>query len=90
MEQPSITTGYELMFSNKLTKRLLMSTRTILLKYYTEADIVAVLEDLEKQGITPEKLGFKEALDEFERRGITRIASLAPWLTVKKKCSKDY
>ena len=90
MEQPSIITGYELMFSNKIVKRLLVSTRVILLKYYTEADIVAVLEELEKQGITPEKLAFKEALDEFERRGITRIANLAPWLTVKKKCSKDY
>jgi hypothetical protein len=45
---------------------------------------------LEKQGIMPEKLGFMEALDEFERRGVTRIANLAPWLTVKKKCSKDY
>jgi hypothetical protein len=78
------------MFSNKMVKRLLASTRTILLKYYAEADIVPVLEDLEDHGIAPEKLGFKEALEEFERRGITRIASLAPWLTVKKKCSKDY
>jgi hypothetical protein len=90
MEQTSITTGYELMFSSKMIKRLLMSTRGILLKYYKEADIVAVLEDLEKQGIMPEKLGFLEALDEFERRGITRIVNLAPWLTVKKKCSKNY
>lgn len=90
MEQPSVITGYELMFSNKIVKRLLVSTRVVLLKYYTEADIVAVLEDLEKQGVAPEKLDFKEALDEFERRGITRIANLAPWLTVKKKCSKDY
>jgi len=90
MEQLSITTGYELMFSSKTLKRLLATTRVILLKYYTEADIVAVLEDLEKQGIMPEKLGFMEALDEFERRGVTRIANLAPWLTVKKKCSKDY
>ena len=78
------------MFSSKTLKRLLATTRVILLKYYTEADIVAVLEDLEKQGIMPEKLGFMEALDEFERRGVTRIANLAPWLTVKKKCSKDY
>ncbi len=88
MEQASITTGYELMFSSKSLKRLLATTRVILLKYYTEADIVAVLEDLEKRGIMPEKLGFMEALDEFERRGVTRIANLAPWLTVKKKCSK--
>lgn len=90
MEQPSITTGYELMFSSKMLKRLLVTTRVILLKYYREADIVAVLEDLEKQGIMPEKLGFLQALDEFERRGITSIEKLAPWLTVKKKCSKDY
>jgi|GEM_PF-4889192 hypothetical protein len=90
MEQSSITTGYELMFSSKTLKRLFATTRVILLKYYTEADIVAVLEDLERQGIMPEKLGFMEALDEFERRGVTRIANLAPWLTVKKKCSKDY
>jgi hypothetical protein len=90
MERPSVITGYELMFSNKIVKRLLISMRVILLKYYREADIVAVLEDLEKQGTAPEKLDFKEALDEFERRGITRIANLAPWLTVKKKCSKDY
>ena len=90
MEQPSITTGYELMFANKLLKLVLASTRSILLKYYAEADIVAVLEDLEKQGIMPETLGFMQALDEFERRGVTRIENLAPWLTVKKKCSKDY
>jgi hypothetical protein len=90
MEQASIITGYDLMFSSKSLKRLLATTRVILLKYYTEADIVAVLEDLEKHGIMPEKLGFLEALDEFERRGITRIENLAPWLTVKKKCSKDY
>ncbi len=85
MEQPSITTGYELMFSNKLLKRLLISTRVILLKYYAEADIVAVLEDLETKGIPPEKLGFLEAIEEFELHGVNRLAPFAPWLTVKKK-----
>jgi DNA polymerase I-like protein with 3'-5' exonuclease and polymerase domains len=85
MEQPSIITGYDLMFSNKLVKRLLASTRTILLKYYAEADIVAVLEDLEKQGVNIETLGFQEALIEFERRPLVLLAPLAPWLTVKKK-----
>ena len=85
MEQPSITIGYELMFSNKLTKRLLMSTRTILLKYYREADIVAVLEDLEAKGTDIETLGFQEALEEFELRGVNHLAPFAPWLTVKKK-----
>ena len=85
MEQPSITTGYELMFSNKAIKRLLLSTRTILLKYYTEADIVAVLEDLEMKGIDIENLGFQEALEEFELRGVNHLAPFAPWLTVKKK-----
>ncbi len=90
MEQSSITNGYERMFSSKTLKRLLATTRVILLKYYTEADIVAVLEDLEKHGIMPETLGFLDAIDEFERRGITRIENLAPWLTVKKECSKDY
>ena len=88
MEQPSIITGYELMFSNKAIKRLLLSTRTILLKYYAEADIVAVLEDLEKNGIPPETLGFQQALKEFELRGVNLLAPLAPWLTVKKK--KDF
>ncbi len=85
MEQSSITTGYELMFSNKLLKRLLISTRVILLKYYAEADIVAVLEDLERKGIPPEKLGFLEAIEEFELRGVNHLAPFAPWLTVKKK-----
>jgi hypothetical protein len=85
MEKPSITTGYELMFSNKLLKRLLISTRVILLKYYAEADIVAVLEDLEAKGTPPEKLGFLEALEEFELRGVNLLAPFAPWLTVKKK-----
>jgi uncharacterized protein (DUF2126 family) len=85
MEQPSIATGYELMFANKLLKRILASTRTILLKYYTEADIVAVLEDLEKNGIAIETLGFQEALEEFELRGVNHLAPFAPWLTVKKK-----
>lgn len=85
MEQPNATIGYDLMFSNKLIKSLLMSTRTILLKYYAEADIVAVLEDLEKKGIHIETLGFQEALAEFERRPLVLLAPLAPWLTVKKK-----
>ena len=86
MEQTSIITEYELVFTNQLIKKLMMSTRPILLKYYREADIVAVLEDLEKQGKDIGKLGFMEALDEFERRGITRIEKLAEWLIVKKKC----
>jgi len=58
MEQPSITTGYELMFANKLLKKLLISTRVILLKYYAEADIVAVLEDLEVKGVDVKSLVF--------------------------------
>jgi hypothetical protein len=62
-----------------------MSTRTILLKYYAEADIVAVLEDLEKKGVNIQTLGFQEALLEFERRPLTLLAPLAAWLTVKKK-----
>jgi DNA polymerase I-like protein with 3'-5' exonuclease and polymerase domains len=78
MEQPNTTTGYDLMFSNKLVKSLLMSTRTILLKYYAEADIVAVLEDLEKKGVNIETLDFQEALSEFERRPLTLLAPLAP------------
>ena len=85
MEQPSITTGYELMFSSKLLKRLLMSTRVILLKYYAEADIVAVLEDLEKKGMNIETLGFQDAINEFELRGVNHLAPFASWLTVKKK-----
>ena len=85
MEQPSITTGYELMFSNKLLKRLLMSTRVILLRYYAEADIVAVLEDLEKKGTDIETIGFQEALEEFELRGVNHLAPFTPWLTVKNK-----
>jgi hypothetical protein len=85
MEQPNTTIGYDLMFSNKLVKSLLMSTRTILLKYYAEADIVAVLEDLEKKGVDIQKLGFQEALAEFELRRVNLLAPLAPWLTVKKK-----
>ena len=85
MEQPSITTGYELMFANKLLKKLLISTRVILLRYYAEADIVAVLEDLEKKGTNIETLGFQEALEEFELRGVNHLAPFAPWLTVKKK-----
>ena len=85
MEQTSITTEYELMFTNQLLKRLLISTRVILLKYYKDADIVAVLEDMEKQGKDIGKLGFREALDEFERRGVTHIEKLAGWLTVEKK-----
>jgi hypothetical protein len=85
MEQPSITTGYELMFSSKLLKRLLTSTRVILLRYYAEADIVAVLEDLKQKGTSPEKLGFLEAIEEFELRGVNHLAPFAPWLTVKKK-----
>ena len=85
MEQPSITTGYELMFANKLLKLLLISTRVILLKYYAEADIVAVLEDLEKKDMNIETLGFQEALEEFELRGVNHLAPFAPWLTVKKK-----
>jgi hypothetical protein len=85
MEQPSITTGYELMFANKLLKKLLISTRVILLKYYAEADIVAVLEDLEVKGVDVKKLGFLEALEEFEHRGLNRLVPLAEWLTVRKK-----
>ena len=85
MEQPNIITGYELMFANKLLKLLLISTRVILLKYYAEADIVAVLEDLEKKGTSIETLGFQEALEEFELRGVNHLAPFAPWLTVKKK-----
>lgn len=85
MEQPSITTGYELMFSNKLLKKLLISTRCIFLKYYAETDIVAVLENLETQGIVIETLGFQDALAEFERRRMTLLVPLAGWLTVKKK-----
>ena len=88
MEQNNIITGYELMFSNKLLKELLISTRVILLKYYAEADIVAVLEDLEKNGIPPETLGFQQALKEFELRRVNLLAPLAEWLTVKKK--KDF
>ena len=88
MEQPSITTGYELMFANKLLKRILASTRTILLKYYAEADIVAVLEDLEKNGVSIETLGFQQALKEFELRRVNLLAPLAEWLTVKK--TKDF
>jgi hypothetical protein len=87
MEQPKATTEYDLMFSSELLRRLLPTSRVILLQYYAEADILAVLADLEKQGMVLEKLGFIEALDEFEHRGITRIANLAPWLTVKKKCT---
>jgi len=87
MEQPSITTEYDLMFSSGLVKKLLVTTRVILLRYYRETDIVAVLEDMEKQGKDIKKLGFLEALDEFERRAVPRIAKLAEWLTVKKKCS---
>ena len=86
MEQPSITTEYDLMFSNGLVKKLLVTTRVILLRYYTETAIVAVLEGMEKQGKDITKLGFLEALDEFERRAIPRIEPLAGWLTVKKKC----
>jgi hypothetical protein len=85
MEQPSITTGYELMFANKLLKKLLISTRVILLKYYAEADIVAVLEDLEAKGTDIKKLGFQEALEEFEHRRLNRLVPLAEWLTVRKK-----
>ena len=85
MEQNNIITGYELMFSNKLLKELLISTRVILLKYYAEADIVAVLEDLEAKGADIETLGFQEALEEFELRGVNHLAPFAPWLTVKKK-----
>jgi hypothetical protein len=73
------------MFSNKLLKKLLISTRVILLKYYAEADIVAVLEDLEAKGIDIKKLGFPEALEEFERRRLNRLVPLAEWLTVRKK-----
>lgn len=86
MQQPNATTEYELMFSNQLIKRLLVTTRLILLKYYRDTDIVAVLEDMEKQGKDIGKIGFMEALDEFERRGVTRIEKLAEWLIVKKKC----
>ena len=85
MEQTSITTEYDLLFTNPLIKKLLMSTRPILLKYYREADIVAVLEQLEREGRDIGKLGFREALDEFECRGVTRIEKLAGWLTVEKK-----
>lgn len=85
MEQNNIITGYELMFSNKLLKKLLISTRVILLKYYAEADIVAVLEDLEAKGTDIEILGFLEALEEFEHRRLNRLVPLAGWLTVKKK-----
>jgi hypothetical protein len=88
MQQTSTTTQYDLMFTNGLVKKLLMSTRTILLQYYTEADIVAVLEDLEKQGIAIGTLGFKQALDEFELRGVNLIAPLAGWLTVDKDKKK--
>ena len=87
MEQPSITTEYDLMFSNGLVKKLLVTTRVILLRYYAETAIVAVLEDMEREGKDITKLGFLEALEEFERRGIAPIEPLAGWLTVKKKCS---
>lgn len=87
MEQPNTITSYELMFSNALLKRLPMPTRCILLRYYAETAIVAVLAGLEKKGVMPEALGFLEALDEFERQGVPRIEPLAGWLTVKKKCS---
>ena len=91
MEQPDTITNYELMFSNALLKRLPMSTRCILLRYYAETAIVAVLAGLEKKGVMPETLGFLEALDEFERQGVPRIANLASWLTVRKRtCSKEY
>ena len=88
MEQANLTTEYELMFTNQLIKKLLVTTRLILLQYYKDTDIVAVLEDLEKQGKDIQKLGFIEALDEFECRNVTRIEKLAEWLSVKKKCSK--
>ena len=84
-EQITITTEYDLFFTNQLIKKLLMSTRSILLKYYAETDMVAVLEDLEKQGKDIAKLGFMDALAEFELRGINRLVPLAGWLTVKKK-----
>jgi DNA polymerase I-like protein with 3'-5' exonuclease and polymerase domains len=87
MEQINITTEYDLIFSAGTVKKLLPTTRVILLRYYTETAIVAVLEDMEKQGIDIKKLGFLEALDEFERRAVPRIAKFAGWLTVKKKCS---
>ncbi len=85
MEHPSITTDYELMFSNGLVKKLPAPTRVILLRYYAEADIVAVLSVLEKDGKDIKTLGFQGALAEFELRGVNRLAPLAPWLTVKKK-----
>ena len=50
MEQPNITTEYDLMFSNGLVKKLLVTTRVILLRYYAETDIVAVLEAMEREG----------------------------------------
>jgi hypothetical protein len=85
MEENSATVGYDLMFSNKLIKRLLGTTRVLLLQYYREADIVPTLEVLEKEGKDLEKLGFMEAIDEFELRGVNRLAPFAPWLTVKNK-----
>ena len=89
MQTQTNPTEYDLMFSSKAIKRLLVSTRVILLKYYREADIVAVLEDLEKKGMPPETLGFRQALEEFEYRGITRIEKLAPWLIIKNKWKKE-
>ena len=88
MNQLEKTTEYDLMFSNRMVRRLPSTTRAILLKYYRESDMVAVLEDLEKNGVLPERLGFQEALEEFERRGITRIAELAQWLIIKKPWKK--
>jgi hypothetical protein len=88
MNQPQQKTEYDLMFSNRMVRRLPSTTRVILLQYYREADIVAVLEDVEKNGTLPEALGFRQALDEFECRGIIRIAELPQWLIIKKPWKK--
>jgi hypothetical protein len=85
MENNNSATTYELMFSNRLIRRLLGTTRILLLQYYREADIVAALEVLEKEGKDLEKLGFMEALEEFELRGLDRLAPFAPWLKVRTK-----
>lgn len=78
------TTEYDLMFATKAVKCLLASTRVILLRYYAEADIVAVVNDLEKKGVPPETLGFQRAIDEFEHRGTPRLAPFASWIRVSK------
>lgn len=67
-----------------ILEKLPAVTRTLILRYYQEKDLITLLEELEKGGKDISKVRFQEIFDEFERRRITCIAEFPEWLKVRK------